>query len=399
MTDSSHPDSQRPTADDAPGTEPTDNGLGHAPKAKKQPLWKRALSGGVTVAVLVAVFGFVLPNLANYRDVLDYVADISLGAWAIIAFFTVAFLLAYPIVLDQVMTTLRLREAFVNHMTGTAVTNSVPSGGAIALPINYAMYMSWGFTPHAISAGLLAAGVWDWLARISLPVIAVLGIAMTGDAETWMWAVSVGGVVIVGASVFFLVRLLDTEGLARRFAAWLDRLAERVVRVLKRKKPDIAGIVVQFRGDLNGVVRRRAGHLSMATIWNHATMTGLFVACVYAVGVDTTMISLPWMILAFTLGRFLVMIPVSPGGLGLVDLGWIGILTLGWQTTNPGVPVDTSLISAGVLLFRALTLLPPIPIGMVSWLFWRSNTSWRSDWRIELRGDFVPESSVPVIES
>jgi uncharacterized membrane protein YbhN (UPF0104 family) len=370
-----------------------------APHRKKQPLWKRALSGGITVAVLVAVFGFVLPNLADYRDVLDYVVNISPAAWAVIVFFTVAFLLAYPIVLVQVMATLRLKEAFVNHMAGTAVTNSVPSGGAIALPINYAMYMSWGFTPHAVSAGLLAAGVWDWLARISLPVIAVFGIAVTGDAQTWMWAVSIGGVAIVGASVFFLAKLLDNEGLAQRFADWLDRLAGRIVRLLKRSKPDVAGIVVQFREDLNGVVRRRAWHLSTATVWNHATMTGLFVACVYAVGVDTTMISLPWVILAFTLGRFLVMIPVSPGGLGLVDLGWIGILTLGWQTTNPGVPVDTSLISAGVLLFRALTLLPPIPIGMVSWLFWRSNTSWQSNWRTELRGDLVTDPSIPVAES
>ncbi|MCL1599224.1 MAG: hypothetical protein M3094_08575, partial [Actinomycetia bacterium] len=270
-------------------------------------------------------------------------------------------------------------------------TNAVPSGGAIALPINYAMYMSWGFTPHAISAALLAAGVWDWLARISLPVIAVFGIALTGDAATWMWAVSIGGVVVVGAAVFFLIKLLDNEELAHRFALWVNRTAQRLMRLVHKDTPDVAGIVVQFRTDLNGVVRRRAGRLSAATVWNHAMMTGLFVASVYAVGIDTEMIPLPWVVLAFTLGRFLVMIPVSPGGLGLVDLGWIGILTLGWQTTNPGVPVDTSLVSAGVLLFRALTLLPPISIGMATWLFWRVNTSWRADWKTERRGDVASD--------
>jgi len=94
-------------------------------------------------------------------------------------------------------------------------------------------------------------------------------------------------------------------------------------------------------------------------------------------------------VLSFALGRFLVMIPISPGGLGLVDLGWIGLLTLGWQTTAPSVPVNTDLIAAGVLLFRALTLFPPIFLGMASWLFWRSNRSWRSDWRSVRRGEVV----------
>ena len=122
----------------------------------------------------------------------------------------------------------------------------------------------------------------------------------------------------------------------------------------------------------------------ISLIW----MAALFTASVYAVGISTDQIAVPWVVLAFTLGRFLVMIPVSPGGLGLVDLGWIGILTLGWQMTS-GEPVDTDRIAAGVLLFRGLSLLPPIPIGMASWLFWRANKSWRQDWRSTRRGETI----------
>jgi uncharacterized membrane protein YbhN (UPF0104 family) len=146
-------------------------------------------------------------------------------------------------------------------------------------------------------------------------------------------------------------------------------------------------MITTFRDDLSSVLRIRGLRLTGATIMNHASMATLFAASVYGVGVTRDLIPLPWMILAFTLGRFLVMIPVSPGGIGLVDLGWIGLLTLGWQTANPGVPADASLISAGVLLFRALSLLPPIPIGMATWLFWRFNTSWRESWQDAGRGD------------
>lgn len=362
------------------------------PQQPHRAWWKQAISSGVTLIVLIAVFGFVLPGLADYRSILEYISSISTLEWALLAFAASAFLVAYPIVLEQVMRTLRLREAFVNHMTGTAITNAVPSGGAIALPVNYTMYMSWGFTPGSISAALLSAGVWDWFGRMALPVLAVVGVALVGGALWWMWAVSLVGVLVVTAMVYLLVKILGSEEGARRIARWFDRLGAKVFERLNKDKPDIESGIMQFRRELNSIVRTRASRLTVSTVFNHLAMTGLFTVSVYAVGVARDQISVPWVVLAFALGRFLVMIPVSPGGLGLVDLGWIGLLTLGWQATNPGTPVDTDLISAGVLLFRGLSLLPPIVIGMVSWLFWRVNKSWRQDWQIVRRGSVSSEA-------
>jgi putative heme transporter len=358
-----------------------------APQRKHRPWWHQAISVATTVVVLVVVFGFVIPNLADYRDVLDSVGAISISSWLMIGSAALLFLIAYPLVLMQVLPTLLFREAFTNHMAGTAVTNAVPSGGAIALPVNYAMYMSWGFTPHAVSAGLLAAGVWDWLARIALPVSAVFGVALIGDALGWMWAVSIAGFLSVSIAIYLLIRLTRSETAARRFANLVARITNVAFRIIRRDPPNVEPMVMKFRGDLSGILRVRVYRLTATTIVNHAALTGLFVACVYGVGIERAVVPVPWVVLAFTLGRFLVMIPVSPGGLGLVDLGWIGLLTLGWQTASPGVPVDASLVSAAVLLFRALTLLPPIPIGMTTWTFWRFNTSWRRSWQDAKRGD------------
>ncbi len=357
------------------------------PSTTPPPIWKRAVSVAITVAVLVIVFGFVVPQFSDYRSILDVLIDISPGAWIILSIVSVAFLVAYPIVLMSVLDTLRFREAFANHMTGTAVTNSLPSGGAIAIGLNYAMYLSWGFTPHSVSAGLLAAGVWDWYARIALPVLAVVAIAIAGEALGWMWIVSIGGAVWVAFSIWLVVTLLRSETAAQGIARWLNRVVARISAVLRREPPDTYTAVMQFRTDLTSVISTRALPLTAATVGNHVAMAGLYTASVYAVGITTDEIPIPWVVLSFALGRFLVMIPVSPGGLGLVDLGWIGLLTLGWQTTNPGEPVDAALIAAGVLLFRALSLLPPIPIGMASWIFWRSNRSWRQDWRERRRGE------------
>lgn len=363
---------------------------GAVPKRPNRPWWKQAISFGITLLVLVVVFGFVLPQLADYRSIADYIVSISTLEWFVLGTATTVFLFAYPVVLTQVLRSLRLREAFTNHMTGTAITNSVPSGGALALPVNYTMYMSWGFTPESISAAMLAGGVWDWFGRIALPVIAVVGVAVLGDALWWMWLVSGIGVAAVAGMVYGLIRILGREEGARRVAQWVDRMAGKAYTRLNRKKPDVESAVMRFRTDLNSIVRTRRGRLTAATILNHVAMAALFTLSVYAVGVTTAEIPIPWVVLAFALGRFLVMIPVSPGGLGLVDLGWIGLLTLGWQTTNPSVPVDHDVIAAGVLLFRGLSLLPPIPIGMASWISWRTNKGWRQEWRSVRRGGTAP---------
>ncbi|MEZ5175469.1 MAG: YbhN family protein [Acidimicrobiia bacterium] len=355
------------------------------PVRAHQPLWRRVLSVAITVAVLVVVFGFVLPKLADYDAVVGYLSDVSGIEWVVLGALALAFLAAYPVVLMQTMRSLRFPEALVNHLTGTAVTNAVPSGGAIALPLNYAMYMSWGFTPGIISAGMLGAGVWDWLARIALPVIAVFVVALTGNAVPWMWAVSIAGAVVVAAMVFGVARLLASDRAAEGMAGFTDRVGGWVFGVVRRDNPGIHDMVMRFRTDLKRIVDHRILRLSAATVANHAAMAALFTASIYAVGVSTDDITVAWVVLAFTLGRFLVMIPVSPGGLGLVDLGWIGILTLGWQATT-GVPVDADRLAAGVLLFRALSFLPPIPIGMGTWLFWRSNRSWRQPWQVVRRG-------------
>jgi uncharacterized membrane protein YbhN (UPF0104 family) len=350
-------------------------------------VWKRIVSGGVTVVVLVLVFGFVIPRLADYEQVATYLGSISTPWWVALITLTVWFLFAYPIVLTTVLATLRVREAFVNHMAGTAITNSLPSGGAIAIGVNYAMYLSWGFTPESVSAGLLAAGVWDWYARIALPVLSVIAIAAFGEALGWMWIVTIAGVTWVAFSTWLLVTALRSESFSQAVARWVGRAATRVAGWVRRTPPETYEAVLRFRDELLGVVRRRAGRLTAATIANHVAMASLYTASVYAVGITPANIPVPWVILSFSLGRFLVMIPVSPGGLGLVDLGWIGLLTLGWQTTNPSMPVNTEAIAAGVLLFRGLTLFPPIVVGMVTWLFWRVNRSWRRDWRTVRRGE------------
>ena len=368
----------------------TDSGDTHppdpaVPTSPRPPLWQRLARGAVTILVLVLVFGFVLPKLADYRTVLEYIQGIEPFEWVLLAVFAGWFLIAYVFVFMSTLPSLRFREGFVVQTTATAINNSLPAGGAIALPITYSQFLSWGFTPGAITAALLTAGVWDQLARQALPVLAVAVIALTGEAVWWMWLVSFVGVLSVVIWVVVISVVLKSEKAAVGLGNWLNRVVNWVTKKLHRNPVDMVAATLRFRNNVLHVAENRWASITAATIANHASMAALFVVSLRAVGVTGDHVSLPWVILAFALGRLLVMIPVSPGGLGLVDLGFIGLLTLGW-----GTGADANLLSAGVLLYRGLSYLPPIIVGLGSWVFWRINRSWRQDWQVVRRGETTP---------
>jgi uncharacterized membrane protein YbhN (UPF0104 family) len=59
------------------------------------------------------------------------------------------------------------------------------------------------------------------------------------------------------------------------------------------------------------------------------------------------------------------MLPVTPGGIGITELGLVGIMA-----TSAGHRASAQ-VTAAVLLYRAVTYLPPIPLGALAWLVWR----------------------------
>jgi uncharacterized protein (TIRG00374 family) len=75
----------------------------------------------------------------------------------------------------------------------------------------------------------------------------------------------------------------------------------------------------------------------------------------------------PWQtsLAAFAFVRLLTALPITPGGLGITEIGLVGILAAG---VSPGVGAQ---VTAAVLLYRAVTYLPPIPLGAAAYLMWQ----------------------------
>jgi hypothetical protein len=91
----------------------------------------------------------------------------------------------------------------------------------------------------------------------------------------------------------------------------------------------------------------------------------VLLACLRGTGLSQAQV--PWQtsLAAFAFVRLLTVLPITPGGLGITELGLVGILA-----ASAG-PRASAQATAAVLLYRALTYLPPIPLGAAAWLIWR----------------------------
>ena len=95
------------------------------------------------------------------------------------------------------------------------------------------------------------------------------------------------------------------------------------------------------------------------------------------VGVGGAVLSWIEVLAVFAFIRLISALPITPGGVGVVELG----LTVGLQVAASFATVSETVfeakIAAAVLVFRAITFMLPVPLGAISYLIWRGNPNWR----------------------
>jgi uncharacterized protein (TIRG00374 family) len=123
--------------------------------------------------------------------------------------------------------------------------------------------------------------------------------------------------------------------------------------------------VALFRLRALDLLRRRWYLITLATLAGHLTVFVVFLACLRAVGVEAGQVSLIEAFAAWALVRVLGTLPLTPGGLGIVELGLAGAL-VAFGASNPDAVATT-------LLYRALTVLPTLALGGVAAVTWRSH--------------------------
>ena len=338
------------------------------PVHRKKRAWQ-IVSAVVSLAITVAIFGLVIPKVANYRDVFSTILDLTplevISLFVVMSFNLVTY---WP---QQVaaMPGLTLGQAAVNNQTTTTIADLVPGGAAIAVAFGFVIYRSWGFTKAEIALQALVTGIWNIYMKLAMPVLALVALAFYGHASPGLLVAAVIGVGVLVASIVVFGLILWKKSLARAIGNGFGRVATLIRRPFRMPPVHEWGeAAVRLRKQTIGLVVRQWLPLTGFTLLSHAALFFTLLLSLRHVGISQDEVGWAEIFGVFAFVRLLSALPLTPGGVGIVELGYIGGLSLSGG--------DHTQVVAGVLLFRLVSYGLQIPLGGITYVIWRRKKSW-----------------------
>jgi putative heme transporter len=343
-----------------------------APTARPRSQLRRVVQSVLSIGLVIAIFVFVLPQIADFGKVWAEIRAMTWqesGGLGAAAFWNLA---TYWLLWVAVLPGLTISQAAVSTEASTAVANTVPGGSYLAVALNYSMIHSWGFRRSVVTLSLLISGVWNNFAKLALPVLALAALAVTGEASASRLVAAALGVLALVASITIFAMALRTEEAAGRIGRAAERVAGAPLRLIRRPPPagwDVA--VTRFREKTIVLLRNRWLAISLATVVGHLSLFLVLLVALRNLGVSQSEVGWAEVLAVFSFTRLVTAIPLTPGGLGVVELALTsGLVAAGGNREE---------VVAAVLVYRFLTYVLPIPLGVLSYVFWRRNTSWRRE--------------------
>jgi uncharacterized protein (TIRG00374 family) len=317
-------------------------------------------------ALVAAIFLFALPRFASYGSVWSSMHAMTWPQVLLVTAAAAASMASAWIMICSVLPSVRLREAAVVNLGSNAVANTLPGGGALAMGVSWAMLSSWGVSTAEYVLYSLVSGIWNVFARLGLPVLALLVLVPAARPSAGLIAAAAVGLALLAAAAAALGLLLRSESFARRAGRALQHTLVIACRLVRRQASfDVSGSLLGFRDQAGALIAARGWRITAAMAASNLTLWLVLLACLRGIGLSQAQV--PWQtsLAAFAFVRLLTVLPITPGGLGITELGLIGTLAAG-AGHQAGAQV-----TAAVLLYRAVTYLPPIPLGAIACLIWR----------------------------
>jgi uncharacterized protein (TIRG00374 family) len=327
---------------------------------------RRIVSTVASVALVAAIFGFALPHFASYRSVWASVEMMTWPQVLLVVIAAAASLVAGWLVICSILPSVRLGEAAVVNLGSTAAANTLPAGGALAMGISWAMLSGWGVSGAEYVLYTLVSGIWNVFARLGLPVAALIIMTTVSRPQPGLLAGAVAGLILLVIVAVGFGLLLRSESAAVRADAAVQRALTVACRLARRAPPSCtSGSMQGFRERASGLLGARGWRITAATAVNSLALWLVLLASVRGVGLSQSQV--PWQtsLAAFAFVRLLTVLPVTPGGAGITELGLVSILAAGADHKLAGQ------VTAAVLLYRAVTYLAPIPLGALACVAWR----------------------------
>ena len=327
---------------------------------------RRIILAAAGIALVGATFFWLLPKIADYEDVWDVVQDLSWG-WIValvaaaavnLATFAPPWMVALP--------GLRFLQALELTQASTAVSMVIPGGPAAGMATSFTMLQSSGFKRRAITRALTLTALWNQFLNFLYPVVAVFLLTISGEGEKTALLATAAfvGVAALGVGIAGFVLALTSGRLAHDVGNLAARLASWAKGKLRRGPVTWGGESFErFRNSAGELVRRRWHLLTLASLAGSMSVFAVLLVSLRALDVPVSEVSVTEAFAAWALARLLGSVPITPGGIGVVELALTSTL-VAFGGNNAGVV-------AAVLVFRFLTMVPTLGFGLVVAATWR----------------------------
>lgn len=320
---------------------------------------KRLVRRVLTLIVAAAVLYGVAPVMLEVLGAYDRLRKIDPPWWIVVLGASVASGWCMVALQRLALNRAAWFPVATSQLAGNAFSKVVPGGSAAAAALQARMLAQAGFSPTEIGTGLTAGALLLLCALAGLPLLALPALAFgrqipNGLLETG--AIELG--VFVALCVIGGVLLVNDRALAA-----LGRGVQALERLLRRFREPSGTLSRQL------VTERDRLRESLGRAWFEAIAlaSGRWIfdfLCLYgallAVGARPPLYVA---LLAYAAVQLLGQIPLTPGGLGVVEAGLTGTLALAGVSAAPA--------ALATLAFRLGTYWLSLPVGLGAWLWHR----------------------------
>jgi len=246
-----------------------------------------------------------------------------------------------------------------SQLTGNAISSVVPGGAAFGAATQFRMLTAAGNDTATAVSGLTAFSLLGIAGLLALPVVLLPAILFGIPIDRSLEHAALLGVAafVLFAAFGAVVLFMDAP------IRWAGRVVQKVRNRIKRKDEPMTGLddrLVFERDHIRDVLGEK---WRAALLLSSGRIAFDFLALLFSIHATGAAPQPALVLLAYAVQGLLALIPITPGGLGIVEAGLSGMLILA------GVPGGEAVLAT--LAYRIISYWLPIFVGPFAYLAFR----------------------------
>jgi hypothetical protein len=317
---------------------------------------RRNIKRTIKILLFLILFNYIgLPAIGGARNALHKLSQVSFPWLALGVGLELLALLAYSQLMRVALPQgdVSLFRLFRINLATKSVNNTVPGGSAAGAALGYRLLTTSGVAGADAGFALAATGLVSACVLNLILWIAVLLSLPFHGVNLLYGIVAILGVIVLLFAAGLMVALMRGR---ERATSILNAITRRI-RFIDSNR--VNEVIEQIAGRLAEIVKDRE-LVERAAIW--ATLNWLLDAASLFVFIRAfgEWVNVVGLLVAFGLANVLAVIPITPGGLGIVE----GVLV----PTLTGFGLDRAIAGLAVPMYRLAAFWLPIPLGGIAYL-------------------------------